>query len=356
MSQTTALPVVLVGAGQRAASVFGPILKGPLSSRLQLCALVSRGQERAQALAEELSVPCAASLEDAIQRHGARGAVVCVSSPENHEIAHQVLDLELPALLETPLALDLDSARELALRVRASDVPVEVAEQNPRFPRQAFWRRVIEEGFIGTPRLVSSDRAGYRYHATAVARSLLGRPPGLQASGRRAVFPIDIGRGEQHAAVYTGTISAEHGGIFQVTDGEGLYLADGPWSQGAWSVLGDSGSISGDNTIRSWREGELRSLPIEHCVSTINGVEVTQKMVLHAEGLLESASALPEAALDDDGQAAARCLLDWLDRIDGRDSPTGWSVSDAYEDLAWITALERSALLAGVPVQVPSLD
>jgi len=347
---------VLVGAGQRSASVYGPILKGPLSDQLQLCALVARGQERGQALAEQLDVPLASDLEQARAKYGARGAVVCVSSPENHKLAHEALDLELPSLIETPLALELQDARALARRIGASDVPVEVAEQNPRFPRQALWRRIIEEGFLGTPRLVVCDRAGYRYHATAVARSLLGRPRAVQATGRRALFPIDIGRGEPQAEVFAGTIAADGGGVFQFSDGEGLYLADGPWSQGSWSVLADGGSLGDDEAIISWRAGERKVLPIERCSAVIDGVDVTQKLVLHGEVLLESRSALPEAPLDDDGQAAARCLLDWIARMGGKPTATSWSAADAFADLSWICALERSAMLAGTPVQVTGLE
>jgi len=356
MAEASPLPVVLVGAGNRSASVYGPILKGPLSQRLELCALVSRGQERAEALAGELSVACAASLEDAVKHHGARAAIICVSSAENHKVAHEALDLQLPALLETPLALELDQAGELASRAQSIGVPVEVAEQNPRFPLQAFWRRVIEEGFIGTPRLITCDRAGYRYHATAVARSLLSRPRGLQATGRRALFPIDIGRGEQQASMYAGTITSDAGSIFQVSDGEGLYMSDGPWAQGDWSVLGDGGSLSSNNTVISWHGGERKILPVERCSTTIDGVEVTQKLVLHGEVLLESHSALPEAALDDDGQAVARCLLDWLTRLDGKNSSTSWSMRDGFDDLSWICSLERSAMLAGTAVQVRHLE
>ncbi len=350
------LPVVLVGAGSRSAQVYAPLLLGPLSDRLQLCALVSRGRERGQALAEQLAVPLADDLDDAVSRHGARGAIICVSSPENHKLAHQALDLSLPSLLETPLALELDDAAALATRVRESGLPVEVAEQNPRFPTQMFWRRVIEEGFIGTPRLICCDRAGYRYHATAVARSLLGKARGLQASGRRALFPIDIGRGEKEASVYSGTLVSDTGSVFQFSDGEGLYLTNGPWSQGAWSVLADGGSLGNADEIISWRNGEQRKMPVQRCTQLIDGVQTTEKIVLHGEVLLESTSPLPGSALDDDAQAAAQCVLDWLERMDGTPSSSGWSVEDAFADLAWICALERSAMLSGTPVKIRELE
>ena len=350
------LPVALVGAGNRSAQVYGPLLKGPLADRLRLCALVSRGRDRGQALAERLAVPLADDLEDATARHGARGAVICVSSPENHKLAHQALDLCLPALLETPLALELDDAASLAVRIRDSGMPFEVAEQNPRFPEQVFWRRVIEEGFIGSPRLICCDRAGYRYHAAAVARSLLGKPHGVQGSGRRALFPIDIGRGERQASMYTGTLVADGGAIFQFSDGEGLYLSDGPWARGGWSVLADGGSLGSPDEVVSWRDGEQRKMAVQRCTQLIAGVQTTEKFVLHGEVLLESISPLPGEALDDDSQAAARCLLDWLARMEGNPSASGWSAEDAFADLAWTCAIERSAMLSGTPVTIRKLE
>jgi hypothetical protein len=281
--------------------------------------------------------------------------ILCVSSPENHLLAHQALDLSLPCLLETPLALQLNDAATLATRVAQTDIPIEVAEQNPRFPQQTFWRRVIEEGFIGTPRLICCDRAGYRYHASAVARSLLGRPQGIQASGRRVLFPIDLGRGQNEASIYCGTISSEGGGVFQVSDGEGLHIDAGPWNQGCWTVLADGGSLGNDTEVISWQAGEQRRIPVQRCTRLIGGVHVTEKIVLHGQILLESISPFPGEPLDDDAQAAASCILDWLARIQGNPSPSGWSAQDAFEDLAWISALERSAMLSGTSVKVQEL-
>jgi len=352
----TPLPVVLLGAGTRARTVYGPLLLGPMAERLKLVALVSRGEERAQSLAGELGIPWSLSLDEAVATHGARGAIVCVSSPDNHTVAGRVLDLGLPALLETPLALRLGDARELASRVLASDAPIEVAEQNPRFPREAFWRRVIEEGFLGQPRLVTSDRAGYRYHATAVARSFLGRPRGLRAVGMRALFPVDLGRGEDVSAIHAGTISTDSKAVVQLTDGEGVHVPASPWERGGWSVLCDGGSLSEPDRVRVRRAGVSETLAVERVSRTINGVDVTQAYRLHGELLLESPSALPDAPLDDDAQGVARCLQDWLARIDGKPPSTGWSVRDAFEDLNWITALERSATLSGAAVKIEPLE
>ncbi|HCP45606.1 MAG TPA: hypothetical protein DIU15_06175 [Deltaproteobacteria bacterium] len=353
---STPLPVVLVGAGTRARQIYGPLLTGPMATQLKLVAIASRSEDRARSLAEELGVPWSLSLEEAATDYGARGAIACVSSPDNHTVAHRILDLELPALLETPLALELGDARQLAQRIAQSDVPVEVAEQNPRFPREAFWRRIIEEGFLGEPRLLTSNRAGYRYHATAVARGLLGRPRGQRAVGMRAVFPLDLGRGQQVSTVHAGTITTDSNAVFQLTDGEGLHVPASPWLRGGWSVLCDGGSLVEPDRVQVHSSGVNKHLPVERVTRSIDGVEVTQTYRLHGSLLLESPSALPDAPLDDDAQAVARCLQDWLARIDGKPTSTGWSAQDGFDDLAWITSLERSALLGGTALRIDALE
>jgi hypothetical protein len=67
---------------------------------------------------------------------------------------------------------------------------------------------------------------------------------------------------------------------------------------------------------------------------------------------VEVKTALPDFDASDDLQAVGRCLLDWLDRLEGTESPTSWSARDAFCDLAWIDAVERSATLGGVRMRV----
>ncbi len=343
------LPVALVGAGRRSETVYGPLLAGPLGNRAQLCALVSRGKKRGSQLAEELGLPFVHSLDEAVSRHGARAAILCASSPENHRLAHQSLDLQLPALLETPLAFKLNDARALAARVEQSSIPIEVAEQNPRFLEQRFWKAVIDAGIIGTPRFISCDRAGYRYHATAVARQLLGRPTALQASGRRALLPI---KGHDQQALYSGTIACDGGAVFQLTDGEALWQQDSPWTRGSWAVLGEEGSLGSPDLVIGRTAGQRQAMVIERVNRKSGKQNFEAKLILHCATPIEVTSPFPGERLTDDQQAAALCLLDWLARINGEATATSWSAQDGLADLEWICALERSAVLAGSPIRV----
>jgi len=318
-----------------------------LAERVEIVGVCSRSEGRARSLAESLGVPWSLDLEEAAGAWGARGAIVAVTCHSNAELGLRLVKLGLPALLETPLAMNLDEGEALVRAVRSSDIPVEIAEQNPRFPTARFWRHLVEEGLLGKLGVVSSSGAGYRYHATAVARSLFSRREGIAAVGMRSVFDVDLGRGVGAEPMLMGSVEIRGGGLFQLLDGEGLHTGSGPWLKGAWQLYGDRGSIVEGGRVRLWQQGSPSDPPVEHVSSSIDGVRVPQCVRLHGTALLEVSSPLPSAPLDEDGQAVAQCILDWLDRIEGRLSPTAWSASDALADLAWVDAIERSSKLGG---------
>lgn len=341
----TALPVVLVGAGQRVLGTWGPLLARALADRVRAVGVVGRSEGRAKETADALGLPWSLDL-GAAAGWGARAAVVAVSSPENAAMAHAVLDQGLPALLETPLALDLDDAR--ALRDRARDLPVAVAEQNPNHLGSRLIIETCRAGVIGEPLVVATEGAGYRYHGLAVARSVLGRPRGRVATGQRVVRDdVDVGRGVAEE-ILVGTVRAEGGGLVQFRDAEAAWVGDGPWSRGHGRVLGTRGEFVGGSVVRwSGQRGEGARTAL-----TVEPVETRGRRVglrLLANPPVEVTAALPEHDLSDDAQAVAACTLGWLDLIDGRPG-SEWSVDDAYADLAWVEGIARSARLGGAPI------
>jgi predicted dehydrogenase len=333
------LPVLIVGAGARA-TLYSELIRHVLADRLRLVGVVGRSELRARALAEACDVPFAleGDLEDAAFTWSAAGAIVCPSSDANARMARRVAAQGLPLLLETPPSLAVAEAEDLLRFISAQGVAAEVAEQNTRAPEAAFLQTLIRAGLFGDVRLVACDLASYRYHATGVGRALLGKPRGRRAVGLRTRFP-DL---PEHAATVTvGTIEAD-GALLQVRDGEGLYLPDGPWRSGGWSVYGSRGS---------WVHGQLRidgaDVPIEHTTAMVNGVDFTGRLGAH--GVVWEA-AHRGSALNDDRRAIACCLTDWLARVNGDRTPSQWSLEDGVEDLRWIDGLERSALLGGAPI------
>jgi len=345
----SALPVVLVGAGQRVQGTWGPLLRGALSDRLTPVGVIGRTESRARETADGLGLPWSLDL-DAATGWGARAAVVAVSSPENAVVAGRVLDLGLPALLETPLALDLDAAR--ALRDRARDLPVAVAEQNPNHLGSRLIIATCRAGVIGEPLVIATEGAGYRYHGLAVARAVLGRPRGRIATGQRVVRDdVDAGRGMAEE-ILVGTVRAEGGGLVQFRDAEAAWVADGPWSRGGGRVLGTRGEFVGGSVVQwsgSVGDGARTALPVEP-VETAGANPRRIGLRLMSDPPVQVTAALPEHDLSDDAQAVAACALGWLAQLDRRATDGAWSVHDAYADLAWVEGISRSAVLGGAPI------
>lgn len=336
MTHAGPLPVAIVGAGHRSRTVYAPLLTGPLTDRFSLVGVVGRTDFRAPALAREHGVPWSLDLEDAVG-WGARGLILCVNAHLNGEVALRAAELGLPLLLETPVGWDLPQAR--AVRDATAHLPVEVAEQNPRFPEVQLWRAIVAAGELGRVQAVCSDAAGYRYHAAAVARALLGRPAARHATGARTIFADDFGRGCGPEPLVTGAVTTEGGALYQVRDGEPLHL--GAWQRGGWWIAGDRGSLRADALHR--RGGDSEPVRVER----VSGVATRWACGDHAVDAL-----LP--GQDEDRLAVARCLLDWQARIEGVTTPTQWSVQDGLADLAWTIAVERAAAL-GARVEVAQL-
>ena len=125
-------------------------------------------------------------------------------------------------------------------------------------------------------------------------------------------------------------------------DGEGLYLANGPWTSGGWSIYGSRGSIVRNHLRIDGVDEEIRYDRAE-----VDGVGFTRRVEAHG---IEWTAAYPEHPLDDDARAIAQCIDDWLARLDGSRTETQWSLADGVADLRWIAALERSATLGGAPI------
>jgi len=345
------LPIVLVGAGWRTREFYSPLLCEALADRLKVVGVVSRSEERARSLADELGVPWSLDLSDSVV-WGARGAVVAVSPDQNHTVASGLVHLGVPALLETPLALSLDDARDLLQVIEGSGLPFEIAEQNPRHLGPRMWKEVIDRGLLGEVRLVGSGGAGYRYHATAVARSLFGRRRGLTAIGMREFTNIDLGRGVDREPLYVGAVAVAGGGLFQIRAAEPFYSQDSGWSPQGWSILGDLGGLSATNELSLAAPGGATRHPLEWLPGGGSGGNAVRGIRIGGKEGLEIETALPDFDSSDDLQAVGRCLLDWLARLEGTESPTGWSARDAFCDLAWIDAVERSATLGGARMRV----
>jgi hypothetical protein len=215
-----------------------------------------------------------------------------------------------------------------------------------------LWVEVVRRGLLGEVRLVSSGGAGYRYHATAVARQLFGRRRGLTALGMRAFTHIDLGRGVEREPLYVGSVDVDGGGIFQISASEVFYSSGSGWSPLGWSILGDRGGVSVHNELSLAGAGGIRRHSVEWVSGPGEREDVVRALRVTGGPDIQVVSALPDFEASDDLQAVGLCLLDWLGRLDDRASATAWSPRDAFLDLAWIGAVERSAMLGGARLNI----
>ena len=105
MNAARAVPLALIGAGSMAANHARVIAEHP---RTTLSVVIDRDPGRARALAERHGCGWATHLDDL---RGAAAAVVASSTESHPEVAATLLSMDLPLLVEKPLAADVTAAQ-----------------------------------------------------------------------------------------------------------------------------------------------------------------------------------------------------------------------------------------------------
>ncbi len=128
----------------------------------------SRTPEQAEAL---WHAPGYSSLEDALRRQKPDFVVISVPRAVAPDLTIAVVHKDIPVLLETPPATDLDGMRRLWDDVGMSGL-VQVAEQYPLYPGHAARLDLVRKGVIGQPTSVQVSST-HGYHAVALMRKFL---------------------------------------------------------------------------------------------------------------------------------------------------------------------------------------
>jgi predicted dehydrogenase len=116
-------------------------------------------------------VPGYLSLQDAIGEQRPDFVVVSVPRAVAPELSKTVVRHDLPVLLETPPATDVEGMRSLWDDVGMSGL-VQVAEQYPLYPGHAARLALVRRGVIGQPTSVQVSST-HGYHAVALIRKFL---------------------------------------------------------------------------------------------------------------------------------------------------------------------------------------
>ena len=162
MSTDKPLRVALIGAGNRASTVYAPILPH-LGQWLDLVAVCDPVAEHADALAAQLDARPFHSIFELVDSQVAEAALVVTPVPSHHSISSFLSANGIHHDVETSMAMTLAQGREMSERAGAGNVVLRIGENFWRFPIDRISKAVAASGAIGEVRrvLCMYDHTGY---------------------------------------------------------------------------------------------------------------------------------------------------------------------------------------------------
>lgn len=163
------VPIAIVGTGGMARRYLRGLLAlyGSDFRNLDLVAVFGRRAERATALADEAAALLGARPEiftdlrtmgDVLPE--GTGAVVTTDTGSHHGVATNCLDAGFHVLVEKPLAITVRGCNLVIDTARRQGRLLSVAENYRRDPINRLARALIDDGAIGTPRVMVESRVG----------------------------------------------------------------------------------------------------------------------------------------------------------------------------------------------------
>ena len=162
MSTDTPLRVALIGAGNRASTVYAPVLPH-LGEWLDLVAVCDPVAEHSDALAERLGARSFHSIRELVDSQVAEAALVVTPVPSHHSISSFLSAHGIHHDVETSMAMTLRQGREMSERAQAGNVVLRIGENFFRFAFDRIAKAVTAAGAIGDVRrvLCMYDHTGY---------------------------------------------------------------------------------------------------------------------------------------------------------------------------------------------------
>lgn len=170
-----------------------------------IAAVASRSLDRSKAFAESFGIPAAyGSYEELVADPGIDIVYVCTPHTAHHAAAVLALNAGKHVLVEKPIGLDADQAREIAERAKAAGLFAAEAMWSFFLPKFDVIRQVLESGTLGTittlvaeygehfepghrifdPKLAGGPLLDLGTYPLALVTEVLGRPEKLHALGQ----------------------------------------------------------------------------------------------------------------------------------------------------------------------------
>ena len=210
-------------------------------------------------------------LEEVLPR--VEAVAICSNAEHHHPLAMAALEAGRHALVEKPMATEIDHAEEMLAAARESSLVLAVGHQMLHHPLFARLAGAIKAGEVGKLRRMSFERKGevdlsrepdalwaFAPHDVAMAMSLAGRPPVRSAiiereigeGGRilEALFEVDFGEGLT-ASVRVDGVCARRSRLVQVEGDSGEAVFDDGPAGGRLEVCsrpGGSRSVAGEDS------------------------------------------------------------------------------------------------------------
>lgn len=375
-SETSPLPVAIIGTAARSDYLYGPLLKA-LPRDTTLVSVWGRSAESARRLGESLGVPWYTDIDNLMRETAPEIGIVSVAYGANGEIGLMAVEYGLHVLLETPIAHKLSEADAIIAAAQARGLKIEVAEQFHRRPLEQIKLKLLESGLFGRVYSAFNDFAGHGYHGVSVMRSYLGfdaKPTYVTG----AVRQYDLAAHWSRLADTRGTrTETQEHGIIQFEGGQiGIFH---------WTNVGY------DSALRWWRSS--RFLAEKGMGITVGvGLDVREQLTLLAPGgeapqfitlerrlerndggallAMVAHTGDPEQPIvqwenrfrpavqghgdqwSDDYIGVAGCILSLVDAVRSNTEPT-YGASQARLDQEIILAIRQSALEGGKPISLP---
>lgn len=164
------LRVALIGAGNRASTVYAPILPH-LGKWLDLVAVCDPVKEHSDALASELGARSFSSIYEMLDAEVAEATLVVTPVESHHSISSLLSERGVHHNVETSMAATISQGREMLARAEAGGVVFRIGENFFRYPMDRMMKAVSNSGIIGEVRRIICmyDHTGFHNDSRWIA-------------------------------------------------------------------------------------------------------------------------------------------------------------------------------------------
>jgi predicted dehydrogenase len=342
----------IVGRGWR--SEFFLRIARELPDRFEISGLVARDAEGGRAIEQRWGIPTFRDVAALAEATNPEFVVVSVPREAAPDVIEELTRLGLPALTETPPAVDVESLLRVH-RLTEEGALVQVAEQYHLSPLLRAQLAIAQSGRLGRVSYAMVAQC-HDYHGVSIIRRALGigfenaRITASAFDSPLAVGPDRYGDPTADTTVTAHQVSArldfgDRLGVYDFADQQ--YFS---WIRKNRIVIrGDRGEIA-DTEVRSLQDFRTPMFSEIRRVDTGEGGNLEGKFLrgILAGDRWEYTNAFAPGRLSDDELAIAECLARMSRYVHG--GPSFYSVAEAAQD-HYLAMLIAESVRTGAPVQ-----